>query len=76
MKHLEVVRMNSDTMTLRLPPANLVEASERRLEKEDYAFPPFYDEAYQHQPAQLPTHAERMRFHARRIGDYTIANCA
>ncbi len=75
MQHLQVVMMAPDTMTLRLPPAELVEASERRLEKEDYTFPPFYDEAYQHQPAPLQTHEDRMKFHARRIGDYTIANC-
>jgi hypothetical protein len=75
MKHLQVVQMRSDTMMLRLPPADLVAASERRLEKEEYSMPPFYDEAYQHQPVPMDSLEDRLRFHARRIGDYTIANC-
>jgi hypothetical protein len=75
MKKLEVVTMASDTMTLRLPPADLVAASEERFTREDYTFPPFYDEVYQHQPQPMNSYEERMKFHARRIGDYTIANC-
>lgn len=75
MKTLEVVTMRSDTMLLRLPPADLVAASEERLTREDYTFPPFYDEVYEHQPLPLGSYENRMRLHARRIGDYTIANC-
>ncbi len=75
MKKLQVVRVQSDTMMLRLPPPDMVAASEERLTRQEYTMPPFYDEAYQHQPVPMDTLEDRLKFHARRIGDYTIANC-
>ena len=75
-KHLQVVVGRSDTLLLRLPPPDLVKASEQRLATQDYALPAFYNEHYDGQaPTPLTDKAARMRFHAQRIGDYSIANC-
>lgn len=73
---LQVVAGRSDTLLLRLPPPDLIKAAEMRLETDDYAMPAFYNEHYDGQaPTSLPDKAARMKFHAQRIGDYTIANC-
>ena len=73
---LQVVVGRSDTLLLRLPPPDLVKGSEARLAAEDYALPAFYNEHYDGQaPTPLADKAARMRFHAQRIGDYSIANC-
>lgn len=75
-QNLQVVRGRSDTLLLRLPPADLIKASEQRLETQDYSLPAFYGAAYDGQAATpLPDRAARLQFHAQRIGDYTIANC-
>lgn len=75
-KHLQVIEGCSDTLLLRLPPPDLIEASEKRLEAGDYALPAFYNDHYDGQaPAPLPDKAARLKFHAQRIGDYSIANC-
>ncbi|WP_043337228.1 hypothetical protein [Belnapia moabensis] len=73
---LQVVVGRSDTLLLRLPPPDLVKASEKRLATEDYALPAFYNEHYDGaSPTPLPDKEARMKFHAQRIGDYSIANC-
>ena len=75
-QHLEVVKGRSDTLLLRLPPPDLVKASEQRLATGDYTLPAFYNEHYDGQaPTALPDKAARLKFHAQRIGDYSIANC-
>lgn len=75
-QHLEVVQGRSDTLLLRLPPPDLVKASEQRLEAGDYSLPAFYNAHYDGQaPTPLPDKAARLKFHAQRIGDYSIANC-
>jgi hypothetical protein len=75
-QHLQVVVGRSDTLLLRLPPPDLVKASEQRLATEDYSLPGFYNEHYDGQaPTPLPDKAARLTFHAQRIGDYSIANC-
>ena len=75
-QHLQIVVGRSDTLLLRLPPPDLVKASEKRLATEDYTLPAFYNEHYDGQaPTALPDKAARLKFHAQRIGDYSIANC-
>ncbi|MBL6078612.1 hypothetical protein JMJ56_11390 [Belnapia sp. T18] len=72
---LQVVVGRSDTLLLRLPPPDLVEASEKRLAKKDYALPGFYNDHFGCVAPALPDKDARMKFHAQRIGDYSIANC-
>lgn len=73
---LQVVVGRSDTLLLRLPPPDLVKASEKRLAADDYALPAFYNDHYDGAaPTPLPDRDARMKFHAQRIGDYSIANC-
>jgi hypothetical protein len=75
-QNLQVVHGRSDTLLLRLPPPDLVKASEKRLSTEEYAMPAFYNDRFDGAaPAPLPDKEARMRFHAQRIGDYSIANC-
>ena len=75
-QHLDVVIGRSDTLVLRVPPADLLKAAEQRLKTEDYGLPPFYNDHYDGQsPSALRDEAARLRFHAQRIGDYTISNC-
>ena len=74
-QHLQVVVGRSDTLLLRLPPPDLVKASEKRLETKDYSLPPFYNDHYGTAAPELPDKTARMKFHAQRIGDYSIANC-
>lgn len=74
--HLEVVIGRSDTLLLRIPPADLVRATEERLKSQDYPVPSFYGDVYGGQaPTPLPDLPARLRFHAQRIGDYSIAHC-
>lgn len=73
---LQVVVAPSDTLVLRVPPADALLAAEAILATEDYALPPFYSDHFAGlAPTPLPDAAARLRFQAQRIGDYSIANC-
>ncbi|MDB5373184.1 MAG: hypothetical protein JWP04_1826 [Belnapia sp.] len=73
---LDVVIGRSDRLLLRIPPANLLQAAETALQTQDYTLPVFYGDSYEGQAqTPLPDLPARLRFHAQRIGDYTIANC-
>ncbi|MBY0332502.1 MAG: hypothetical protein K2X49_17750 [Acetobacteraceae bacterium] len=75
---LVVYTHEKGTMVLRLPPRDLVEASEEQLKAgAAYDLPPFYASALgvAGQVPQLGDEKALMDFHARRIGDYTISNC-
>ncbi len=75
-RKLKVVVGRSDTLLLRLPPPDLVRASETRLAQQDYPLPPFYIDHFNGAvPMPLPDKEARMKFHAKRIGDYSIAHC-
>jgi hypothetical protein len=77
---LVVYSHEKSTMVLRLPPKDLVEASEKELRGRSpspYDLPPFYADALgvSGQTPQFANEKEALDFHARRIGDYTISNC-
>jgi hypothetical protein len=58
---------------LRLPAKSMVEAAETDLNQgADYVIPHFYEQFCG--PLNVPS-GERTNFQARRIGDYSIANC-
>jgi hypothetical protein len=76
MQHLEVVVGRSDTFLLRLPPPDLIEAAEKHLAEKDYTLPAFYNDLYEGAvPKPVQDKEARLKFHAQRIGDYSIANC-
>jgi hypothetical protein len=75
---LVVYSHEKSTMVLRLPPKDLVMASEKELRgRSPYDLPPFYADALgvSGQTPQFGSVEEALDFHARRIGDYTISNC-
>lgn len=75
---LVVYSHEKSTMVLRLPPKDLVVASEKQLRRRSpYDLPPFYADALgvSGQTPQFASVDDALDFHARRIGDYTISNC-
>ena len=76
MQHLQVVQGRSDTFLLRLPPLDLLKAVEEELAHKDYTLPAFYNDQYACiAPTPLPDKEARLKFHAQRIGDYSISHC-
>ena len=75
---LVVYTHQKSTMVLRLPPADLVAESEKKLKAgATYLLPTFYADALGVSGA-LPHFADDkalMDFHASRIGDYTLSMC-
>lgn len=75
---LVVYTHEKSTMVLRLPPADLVAESEKKLKAgATYLLPSFYADALG-VSGQLPHFADDealMDFHASRIGDYTLSMC-
>lgn len=72
---LQVVQMNTETLLIRLPPKEGIKDSEARLAAgATYMLPPFYKRVFEGQDPTIPD-ADRLKFHAERIGDYTIGNC-
>jgi hypothetical protein len=64
---------NADTLAIRLPPKERIEAKEQELQQgtNDYPFPDFYTD-FINRPLSP---AVKMDVHACRIGDYTISMC-
>lgn len=72
---LAIVQYSPETVTLKLPPKAMVEATEAVLAQPGalYPIPAFYDDFYGKRLSITP---ERLLdFHAARIGDYSIRNC-
>jgi len=71
---LAIVRYAADTMVVRLPPKERIEAMEATLERPGntaYNFPTFYAD-FGDRPLNVK---ERLDVHACRIGDYTMSMC-
>ena len=71
---LAIVRYSADTMVVRLPPKERIEATEAILEQPGntaYNFPAFYAD-FINRPLNVQ---ERLDVHACRIGDYTMSMC-
>lgn len=74
-KGLAIVQYSPETVTLKLPPKSMVEATENAIGQQNaaYPIPQFYDDFY---ASHLTVPPDRMLdFHAARIGDYSIRNC-
>lgn len=64
-----------DTLTIRLPAKELVEAAEVEIAgPNDYRLPSFYDELYGH-PALPMSQQRKLDLQAERIGDYAVGMC-
>ncbi len=75
-KGLAIVQYSPETVAIKLPPKAMVEATEETLKRDQaiYPVPKFYDEFYE---KSLDVRSDRLLdFHACRIGDYAIRNCA
>ncbi len=74
---LQIVMPDMQTLVLRIPPAELILDSEKELQSGgSYRLPAFYSkDAFGGAPAHLPKGEALLDFHAKRIGDYSIANC-
>lgn len=71
-KGLAVIQYSPDTLVIRLPPKERIEATEARLGQSNaYPFPDFYGQFLNRELSA----DERMEVHACRIGDYTISMC-
>ena len=71
---LAVVQYSADTLVVRLPPKERIEAMEAALKQganSEYLFPSFYRNFI----GQQLDAEERLHVHSCRIGDYTISMC-
>lgn len=73
----EVEMKTGTKLEIYLPPPGMIDAAEHYLQAPgtDYLLPAFYDSFYVNPRRKKMTEAEKLAFHAKRIGDYTIANC-
>lgn len=82
-KGVAFVRYSEEILTIKLPPKSMVKETEQKLDTgpDDYPLPPFYDLTYAtfagatDTPLKMPTPQQRRKFHAERIGDYSVQNC-
>jgi hypothetical protein len=76
-KAIVFVQPSMACITIRLPPKEIVEANEEGFSGTGtYELPDFYNQVYGRLPNIGDTKEDKMRFHALRIGDYTISMCA
>jgi hypothetical protein len=78
-----LIQGDYDTLVVRLPPGEMVKASEERIAKlgshpggARYPLPPFYLEAWDNHPPKTFDKDELLAFNDERVGEYTINNCA
>ena len=81
--NLVMVQGDSDTLVVRLPAGAMVRASEARIGSlvsgqcgAQYPLPDFYREAWEYQPQKELDREGLLAFNDRRVGEYTINNCA
>lgn len=70
---VEFVQREKETLLVRLPSSEMIEAAEGMLATSAYTLPRFYKDRFNadlHVPA-----SQRLDFQAQRIGDYTITLC-
>ena len=74
---LAFVQYSPEVATIKLPPKAMIEATEAEIKQPTgaYDIPQFYDDFYE-KTLVISDADERMKFHAARIGDYSIRNCS
>ncbi|MBL8835966.1 MAG: hypothetical protein JNL66_06950 [Alphaproteobacteria bacterium] len=75
-KAVQFVQSNLETLLLRLPQPDMVRESEQAIQErpDGYPLPDFYSEVFGAAEPHL-TKENVLKFHAWRVGDYTIAQC-
>jgi hypothetical protein len=75
-KSIRFVSPEEDEIIVRLPPKRMIEDSEAILSQPGgtYPIPDFYKRIFNGVDPVIP-HAEKLKVHAERIGDYTISLC-
>lgn len=74
-KAVQFVQANLETLLIRLPPGDAIRDSEEQFEYgTSYFLPAFYSRVFGNHQPYIPD-ADKLKFHAERIGDYTISNC-
>jgi hypothetical protein len=71
-----IMQYSPQTVTIKLPPKAMVEATEAQLKQGGavYPMPPFYETFFNTPLPNLNT-SDLLDLHAARIGDYSIRNC-
>lgn len=74
LKKLNIFHGEVERLDIRLPPRRLIVESEAYLSKpgNTYPLPRYYELVFGNKP-HIP---DPLAFHAARVGDYTVANCA
>jgi hypothetical protein len=71
---VEFSEISGTMLSIRLPPAKMIEDALTELKASDYVLPAFYESAFG-KPLKLTEEAARVKFHAARVGEYTIRFC-
>jgi len=77
-KAIVFIQPSMACITIRLPPKEIVETNELDFKHAErtYELPDFYNQVFGRRPNIGDTEEDKLRFHALRIGDYTISMCA
>jgi len=62
-------------LIIKLPPRNILDQAEMELAGSNYPLPSFYTDALKDCNLKDNTKEERLAFHSRRVGEYTIKFC-
>lgn len=73
-KSVMVIQASKEVLLIKLPPKEMVLDSEKMLETKPYNLPPMYKAVFGTDP-NLPDLKAKLKFHAERIGDYTLTIC-
>jgi len=63
-------------LLIKLPPAEVLDEAEKELQGTAYPLPPFYTDDMKDSSLENNTPGGRLRFHSKRVGEYTIKFCA
>ena len=74
LQELNIIEGVASRLDVRLPPPHLIDESEYYLAQDgnDYPLPKYYEDVF----GGPPNITNKLAFHAARIGDYTVSNCA
>jgi hypothetical protein len=71
-KSIMIIQASKEVLLIKLPPKEMVKDSEEVLKTESYTLAPFYKAVF---GGNDPVIQDKLKFHAERIGDYTLSNC-